>query len=98
MQSEIRLISLITEKSKRSLELPWKSMVNTLVLLTLVSVGPVFTRAQISNFQHVVIIFQENRTPDNLFQACVERTVACARVLTICGSTGIDNLGNTRFH
>src|SRR5580698_535121 len=24
--------------------------------------------AQISNFQHIVIIFQENRTPDNLFQ------------------------------
>ena len=34
-----------------------------------------FAHAQISNFKHVVIIFQENRTPDNLFQGlCVNAT------------------------
>ena len=35
--------------------------------------------AQISNFQHVVVIFQENRTPDNLFQGlCAAPYGACA--------------------
>jgi phospholipase C len=28
---------------------------------------PVLAQAQISNFQHIVVIVQENRTPDNLF-------------------------------
>ncbi len=27
-----------------------------------------FAHAQISSFQHVIVIVQENRTPDNLFQ------------------------------
>jgi phospholipase C len=30
--------------------------------------GSVCTEAQISSFQHVIVIVQENRTPDNLFQ------------------------------
>jgi len=30
--------------------------------------GTVVAPAQIQNFQHIVVIFQENRTPDNLFQ------------------------------
>src|SRR5580698_6914498 len=35
--------------------------------------------AQISNFQHVVVIVQENRTPDNLFQGlCAAPYGACA--------------------
>jgi phospholipase C len=37
------------------------------VLLLLVLIGTC-SFCQIPNFQHVVIIFQENRTPDNLFQ------------------------------
>ena len=36
--------------------------------LLLVWFGTVAAHAQISNFQHVVVIVQENRTPDNLFQ------------------------------
>ena len=38
------------------------------VLFLLVSIGAIHASAQISNFEHIVIIFQENRTPDNLFQ------------------------------
>ena len=34
----------------------------------LVCLGAWGACAQISSFQHVVVIFQENRTPDNLFQ------------------------------
>jgi len=34
----------------------------------LVCLGACGALAQISSFQHVVVIFQENRTPDNLFQ------------------------------
>jgi phospholipase C len=30
--------------------------------------GTIVAAAQPANFQHVVVIFQENRTPDNLFQ------------------------------
>jgi phospholipase C len=30
--------------------------------------GTLLAHAQISSFQHVIVIFQENRTPDNLFQ------------------------------
>ncbi len=37
-------------------------------LLLLGFLGPVFAHAQISSFQHVIVIIQENRTPDNLFQ------------------------------
>ncbi len=40
------------------------------ILLLLASLGTGLSHAQIPNFQHVVIIVQENRTPDNLFQAC----------------------------
>src|ERR1700751_694073 len=35
--------------------------------LLLISFGTVVAYAQISNFQHIVVIVQENRTPDNLF-------------------------------
>ena len=45
-----------------------KLMAKVLVLLALASIMPGFIQAQISNFQHLVIIYQENRTPDNLFQ------------------------------
>lgn len=36
--------------------------------LLMLGTGALCTYAQISNFQHVVVIVQENRTPDNLFQ------------------------------
>jgi phospholipase C len=45
-----------------------KSMVKSLLLLALATATPVLTQAQISNFQHIIIIDQENRSPDNLFQ------------------------------
>jgi phospholipase C len=43
--------------------------VNKLIPLTLAALGlatPV--SAQISSFQHIILVIQENRTPDNLFQ------------------------------
>ena len=55
--------------------------------------GTVAGQAQISNFQHVVIIYQENRTPDNLFQGL------CGSGRSMCPSPydlqnfGIDNKG-----
>ena len=36
--------------------------------LLLAGLGVIAAQAQISRFQHVAVIFQENRTPDNLFQ------------------------------
>ncbi len=38
------------------------------VLLLLVFCGAMLAQAQISSFQHVIVIVQENRSPDNLFQ------------------------------
>jgi phospholipase C len=69
-------------------------MVRTLVLLALALAGPVLTRAQISNFQHIVIIYQENRSPDNLFQGL------CGTNRTLCPipydlqNYGTDDKGN----
>jgi phospholipase C len=37
-------------------------------LWLLASLGAIPAHAQISNFQHIIVIVQENRTPDNLFQ------------------------------
>lgn len=34
--------------------------------------------AQISSFQHIVIVIQENRTPDNLFQGLCTRSTLCS--------------------
>ena len=46
------------------------------LLLLLVAIT---SHAQISSFKHVVVIFQENRTPDNLFQGlCSPPYGACA--------------------
>src|SRR5579863_2393684 len=36
--------------------------------LVLISLSALIGNAQISSFKHVVVIVQENRTPDNLFQ------------------------------
>jgi phospholipase C len=38
------------------------------VLLLLVLCGAMLAQAQISSFKHVIVIIQENRSPDNLFQ------------------------------
>jgi phospholipase C len=60
-------------------------------VLLLVCLGTVAGQAQISNFQHIVIIYQENRTPDNLFQGL------CGSDRSMCPSPydlqnfGIDN-------
>jgi phospholipase C len=70
-----------------------KWTIKTLVLLAMISAGPVLTQAQISAFQHIVIIFQENRTPDNLFQGL------CGPTHSLCPSPynlqnfGTDNNG-----
>ena len=48
-------------------------------LLLLGAVAAATAQAQISHFKHVVVIFQENRTPDNLFQGlCAAPYGACA--------------------
>jgi phospholipase C len=62
-------------------------------VLLLVCLGTLAGQAQISNFQHIVIIYQENRTPDNLFQGL------CGSDGSMCPSPydlqnfGIDNKG-----
>lgn len=38
-------------------------------LLLVSSLAVVAAQAQISRFQHIIVVFQENRTPDNLFYA-----------------------------
>jgi phospholipase C len=43
-------------------------MVKTLLLLALACSAPALARAQVLGFQHIVIVYQENRSPDNLFQ------------------------------
>ncbi|HXR16584.1 MAG TPA: alkaline phosphatase family protein [Terriglobales bacterium] len=71
-----------------------KSMLKTLALFALAAAGPDLTQAQISNFQHIVIIDQENRTPDNLFQGL------CGTNRTLCPTPydlqdyGTDNKGH----
>jgi phospholipase C len=48
-------------------------------LLFLVGLAGLSTQGQISSFKHVVVIVQENRTPDNLFQGlCAAPYGACA--------------------
>jgi phospholipase C len=34
--------------------------------------------AQITTFQHVIVVVQENRTPDNLFQGLCTTPTACS--------------------
>src|SRR5271166_3790911 len=47
------------------------------LLFLLAVVGATVSRAQISSFQHVVIVVQENRTPDNLFQGLCTTLTIC---------------------
>ena len=43
-------------------------MKTTAKVLLLLSFCGAIAQAQISSFSHVIIVVQENRTPDNLFQ------------------------------
>ena len=101
MQREIRFTLPVSRKlsgvpsSNRGLNVRWKRMVNVLVLLALVSAGKIFSQAQISSFQHVVIIFQENRTPDNLFQGLCGTDGSLCPIPYDIAQSGTDNLGNT---
>jgi phospholipase C len=54
--------------------------------LLLASIGVICANAQISSFQHVVVIVQENRTPDNLFQGLCNSPSAAATART-CSTT-----------
>jgi len=47
-------------------------------LLVLVSLRIALVHAQITTFKNVVVIFQENRTPDNLFQGLCTTPTACS--------------------
>ena len=49
--------------------------------LLLICVGAVGVQAQITSFKHVVVIVQENRTPDNLFQGLMQPAVRFAAEL-----------------
>src|SRR5579884_1081380 len=62
-----------------------KLPVNSLLLVLL---GTVCVQAQISSFQHVVIIVQENRTPDNLFQGLCHAPFGSA---ALCSTTPTAN-------
>src|SRR5277367_6849195 len=49
------------------------------LLLLCAAFAAVTAQAQVFNFRHIVVIFQENRTPDNLFQGlCAAPYGACA--------------------
>jgi phospholipase C len=55
--------------------------------------GSILAAAQISNFQHIVIIFQENRSPDNLFQGlCGTNHALCPSPYDVRGY-GLDSAG-----
>jgi phospholipase C len=74
---------------------PVKSMVKIFGLLALALVEPAVTQAQVPAFQHIVIIYQENRTPDNLFQGlCGTNRSRCPYPYDL-QNFGIDNQGHT---
>lgn len=50
-----------------------------MIALFLAVIAGATAQAQISHFQHVVIVFQENRTPDNLFQGLCAAPFGSAR-------------------
>jgi phospholipase C len=69
-----------------------KLVIKSLLLLT-----PLFcihAGAQISSFQHIVVIVQENRTPDNLFQGLCGPTRALCPSPYNLRNFGVDNEGN----
>ncbi|HLJ48993.1 MAG TPA: alkaline phosphatase family protein [Bryobacteraceae bacterium] len=50
--------------------------------LLLISLVTIAAEAQISSFQHVIVIVQENRTPDNLFQGLCSSPGLCSTTPT----------------
>src|SRR5690348_5437956 len=58
-----------------------KSILNIVLVICALAVA---AQAQISNFKHVVVIVQENRTPDNLFQGLCSPPFGSA---TSCSTT-----------
>jgi phospholipase C len=50
---------------------------NRLPILLLVVASAATARAQVRTFEHIVVIIQENRTPDNLFQGLCVRFDSC---------------------
>jgi phospholipase C len=61
-------------------------------LLILAGLGSIAARAQISNFQHIVLIVQENRTPDNLFQGLCAPPFGSAASCSITPAPGQYNI------
>src|SRR6516164_11699218 len=51
---------------------------NKLFPLALAALCATPASAQISSFQHIVLVIQENRTPDNLFQGLCTTPTACS--------------------
>jgi phospholipase C len=51
-------------------------------LFLMIWLGTSVASAQISSFQHIVVIFQENRTPDNLFQGLCTTPTLCSTTPT----------------
>jgi phospholipase C len=71
-------------------------------LLVLISLSTALIHAQITSFKHVVVIFQENRTPDNLFQGLCTTASACSTTPTgkqynIQTNNWKDNTSSTGF-
>ena len=54
-------------------------------------------QAQISSFQHVVIVFQENRTPDNLFQGLCATPHGAANRCSTTPNTSQYNIQTTNW-
>jgi phospholipase C len=54
------------------------TMKYTLTTVLLFSCLAASAQAQISQFQHIIVLFQENRTPDNLFYALCE-SFSCSK-------------------
>jgi phospholipase C len=94
MRKKTRWIPLNTPNSNKDIELTWTSIIKIVGLLLLVSAVRVVCQGQISSFQHVVIIFQENRTPDNLFQGLCGTNGSLCPVPYDIWQSGTDNLGH----
>jgi phospholipase C len=71
-------------------------------LLVLISLSTALVHSQISSFKNVIVIFQENRTPDNLFQGLCTTPTACSITPTgkqynIQTSNWLDKTSTTGF-
>jgi len=70
-------------------------MVKTLLLFALACGGLALTDARVLGFQHIVIVYQENRSPDNLFQGlCGKNGKLCPNPYDL-HNFGLDNKGQT---